>query len=286
MLKHFILVCLAFTLFCMNSCNEDSDNNVSSGNNFDKNFTYPLKVNSYWYYGTRNFVFNLRPDSINIYFSTDTLYGYGNANINNDTVINSDTLIQLQNVHSLSGHANSSVELYKQTDTGLVRVAYYSNAPNFGPFRQTNNLNFSFNGNNFNSLNELLGLVKGDYYQNDTALIYDDPPVKVLQCPLVENSEWNMINTGTVSINKKYLNFENVTVNAGTFYCLKIKKDFYYNSSVPDTGSVFYDYFSESGMIKRDLLIKDVNVSNSSGQTIGKIDIKEEAFLNLYNIAR
>lgn len=286
MIRIFSRICFTCCLICICSCNENSDNIVSSGNSNNKDFKYPLNINSYWHYGTRNFVFHLRPDSINIYFSTDTLYGYGNAKVKNDTVINSDTLIQIQNVHSLSGHANSSVEFYRQTDSGLVRVAYYSNASNFGPFRQMNNLNFSFNGNNFNSLSELIGFCKGEYSQSDTALVFDDPPVKVLKYPLTENSEWNMLNTGTYSVNKKYLNFENVTVNAGTFYCLKIKKDLYYNSSAPDTGYIFYDYFSESGMIKRDLLIKDVNVSNSSGQTIGKIDIKEESFLNIYNIAK
>lgn len=286
MLKNIKRVFLAYCLFCFCSCNENSVNDVSSENYGNKNFIYPLNVNSYWYYGTRNFLFNLRPDSINIYFSTDTLYGYGNANINKDTIINSDTLIQIQNVHSLSGHANSSVELFKQTDSGLVRVAYYSNSPNFGPFRQVFDLNFSLNGNNFSTLNELLEFFKNENYQIDTSLIFDDPPVKVLKYPLTENSEWNMINSGTADIYKKYLNFENVTVNAGTFFCLKIKKEFHYNSTSPDTGIVYHDYFSESGMIKRDLLIKDVNVSNSSGQTIGKINIKEESFLNLYNISR
>lgn len=286
MIKKISSLFFAYCLICLCSCNENSDNNISSENHNDDNFIYPLNLNSYWYYGTRNFVFNLRPDSINIYFSTDTIYGYGNSNITKDTVINSDTLIQIQNVYSLAGHANSSVELYKQTDTGLIRVAYYSNAPNFGPFRQSHNLSFSVKGVNFNSLYELLGFFKGENNQNDTALIFDDPPVKVLQYPLTENSEWNMINTGTVSIKKKYLNFENVTVNAGTFYCLKIKRDFYYNSPTPDTGNIYHDYFSESGMIKRDILIRDVNVSNSSGQTIGKIDIKEEAFLNLFYLER
>ncbi|HMQ67910.1 MAG TPA: hypothetical protein PKA90_02920 [Ignavibacteria bacterium] len=255
-------------------------------NNNNNDFKYPLNLNSYWYYGTRNFIFDLRPDSINIYFTTDTLYGYGNAKINKDTVVNSDTLTQIRNVHSLSGHPNSSVELFRQTDSGLVRAAYYSNASNFGPFRQMNNLIFSINGNNFSDLNELLGFVKNENYQADTSLIFDDPPITVLKYPLTLNTEWEMINSATLSINKRYVNFENVTVNAGTFYCLKIRKDFSFNKAIQDTGIVYYDYFSESGMIKRDILIKDVNVSNSSGQTIGKINIKEEAFLNLYYISK
>ena len=52
---------------------------------------------------------------------------------------------------------------------------------------------------------------------------------------------------------------------------------------MPDPHLIFYDYFSKDGMVKRDFTIKDVAVSNSSGQLIGYIDVKEEAFLNIFS---
>lgn len=278
------LILITLMAVCLYSCSDSTDNNVSpTQSNPERKFKYPVKLNSYWYYGTRNFIFNIRPDSINIYFSTDTIPGYGNSAFEKDTVVNSDTLTLFRNVLSTSGHAVTTNELYKQTDTGLIRIAHYTAGSNFGPFRSANNFSYSHNGKSFSDLNDLFEYFTGEHYQSDTSFYFDDPPVKVLQYPVTENTEWNFFNNGSSSINKTYLNYENVTVNAGTFFCIKLKRDLFYNS-VKDTNYIYYDYFSASGMVKRDILIKDVNVSNQFGQTIGKIDVKEEVFVNLYNI--
>jgi hypothetical protein len=246
------------------------------------NFKYPCSLNKIWYYSTKNYLTNLRPDSVRRYFSEDTIIGFGAAEFIRDTIINQDTLKVLRNSHSVTGHSHSTLELYRQSDTGLIRYAFYTNGTNFGPFRPVNNgLRFSLSGKSFNSINEIMS----DYYAAEflsDSLSLDNPPKTVLKYPISRNIEWELNSSGTTRVTKKYLDFENVTVHAGTFYCIKIKRDIYYNSAVPDLNYFFYDYFSKDGMIRRDILLKNVMVSNSKGQVIGFIDVREEAFLNLY----
>lgn len=271
--KIFILFCAVAALSC-------SDDSVNSNNipPADENFKYPYRTNALWYYTTRNFVTNLRPDSLNVYFSTDTTTGYGGAQFVKDSVVNGDTLKLLRNSHSTPQHGHTTLEYYKQTDTGLVRLAYYSEGTNFGPYRPlNNNIKLHFAGKNFSSTDELLEFHNADMSADDTVLVFDDPPVLTIKYPIAENSEWNFVIYGTTRITKKYDGFENVTVPAGTYHCAKIRRLWYYNSPTPDPRSISYDYFSKEGMMKRDLIIKDIIVSNSQGQPIGLIDVKEEA---------
>ena len=251
-------------------------------------FKYPTKLGSFWYYSTKNFIYNIRPDSLNVYFTTDTTTGIGSASFARDTIINSDTLRVLRNSHSEVGHSHTTIELYNQTDTGLVRIAFYSDGINFGPYRAYNNLKFAFHGRTFSSLNELTNFTKYERSSGDTTLYFDNPPLNVLKYPTVPGTEWNFIkygfNTDTTRITKKYTGYEMVSVPAGTFYCIKVKRDVYYNSPNPDPNYFYYDYFSDKGMVKRDFVLKDISIANSTGNIIGYIDVKEEAILNLYTL--
>lgn len=281
-IKYSLLILSAAFLF---SCSEDTINSITNNppdTTITDNFRYPYKLNSFWYYSTRNFVTNLRPDSLSIYFPADTINGLGSATFIKDTVINLDTLKLLRNSHSTEGHSHTTLEFYKQSDSGLIRIAVYSDGLNFGPYRSSDNLNYSFHGQTFNSLNELTLNLKYDEPDGDTTLYFDDPPIKVLKYPLFKNTEWGIINYGTTRITKKYTDFETVSLPAGNFYCLKVQRNVYYNSSTPDPNYFYYDYFSKYGMIKRDFLLKDVLVSNNNGDPIGYIDVREEDFINLY----
>ena len=223
-----------------------------------------------------------------VYFPRDTLTGAGGAIFLKDTVINQDTLRLLRNSHSDPGHGHATLELFRQTDTGLVRVAFYSDGVNFGPFRPNpNSVTLSFNGKNYHSLNEIFNYYKYDLIDNfsgDTTLIFDNPPKVAIKYPIVQNNEWifNIVNSATKQT-KKYTTFETVNSMGISYYCIKIQKQWYLDgSNNPDSRLIFYDYFSKEGMIKRDFIIKDIAINNSLGQLIGYIDAKDEAFLNFY----
>ena len=283
----FIKILLLSTSVLFFSCSEDS---VNPENIPQDNFTYPFSINSFWYYGTKNFVTNLRPDSLSSVFSTDTISGYGGATFLKDTIINNDTLRLFRNSHSDEVHAHTSLEFYKQTDSGLIRHAFYSNGTNFGPFRHEKKFTFSINGKEFHSARDLINFYNNDFninYDNpaeDSVLFFDNPPVTMVKYPVVTGTEWNFYSVLSIILTKKYLGYETIVSNDKSYYCVKIQKQWYNNNSlVPDSHLIFYDYFSKDGMVKRDFTIKDVAVSNSSGQLIGYIDVKEEAFLNIFS---
>ncbi len=266
------------------SCSEDmtgGNNPVTISPSQENNFRYPYDLNSFWYYTTRNFVTNLRPDSIITYYDTDTTFGVGGAVFVKDTIISSDTLRLLSNSHSESGHAHLTLEYFKQTDSGLIRIASYSEGASFGPF-STNEVNnkYEVNGQTYHSIRDLLDNYEYENFSN-AKLVFDDPPVTTLKYPIVQGLEWHLLSNGDTEIRKQYTDFETVTVRAGTFYCNKVKRNWYYNSVGPDPKIILYDYFSKDGMIKRDLIIKDILVFNSSGP-IGYLDVKEEIELNIY----
>ncbi len=284
-----MLILFLFSSFII-SCGDQNDeviNPTVEPTLNQNNFKYPYNINSFWYYTTRNFVTNLRPDSLSVYFGRDTLVGYGDASIVRDTVINGDTLRLLRNSHSEPAHSHTTLEYYKQTDSGLIRIAFYSDGVNFGPYRPLNtHLIYSVNGKTFNSLNEIYY-----YYNSDNSvsgsLIFDDPPTTAIKYPIVQNEEWNFITyisaADTTRITKTFTDFETLILPSGTFYCIKIQRNWYYSSPTPDTNYISFDYFSKEGMIKRDFRIKDILVSNTQGP-IGYIDVKEEANLNLYSL--
>lgn len=278
LLKFFTLLVFVISL----SCSDDSVNNNAPV--AQENFKYPFKTNSLWYYATKNFITSIRPDSIGIYFSTDTTGGYGGAQFIKDSVINGDTLKLLRNTHSTSQHSHTTLEYYKQSDSGLFRIAYYSEGTNFGPYRPTEEgLGFTFAGEKFSSLNDLLRFQNREFELDDTVLVFDDPPVLAIRYPIEENHEWNFVTFGTTRVTKKYAGYENVTVPEGTYLCAKIQRLWYFNSPTPDPNSISYDYFSKDGMMKRDMIIKDIIVSNELGQQIGLIDVKEEVEVLSYS---
>ncbi len=285
-MKTILQIITGLALTALISCQEDS---VINNNSQGPEFKYPYSINSFWYYTTRNFVTNLRPDSVGVYFTRDTAIGYGDAKFINDTIINQDTLRILRNNHSSGSHSHSTIELYKQTDTGLIRVAFFSDGANFGPHRPNqNSLRYSLNDKSFSSLGELFFYYRNDFlYDNsiDTVLIFDSPPVTALKYPVKQNTEWFFKNVSNTKFVKKYLNFENISVPSGLHHCIKIQKIWYMdNSPNPEPNLIHYDYFSKEGMVKRDLTVKDIKISNMNGVVIGYIDAKEEAGLNIYTL--
>lgn len=287
MKKIFLYIVTIFILTAFISCSEDI---VSTQPTPENNFMYPFEKETSWFYGTRNFITNIRIDSAENPFSTDSLTGYGDASFLRDTVIDQDTLRIFKNSHSEEGHAHSTYELYKQTDSGLIRFAYYSDGTNFGPFRPVENYRFSINSFSFNSLNEMFYYFyleninyKTENSNIDTTLIFDNPPVTALKYPITEGMEWHFKTIGITKFTKKYLNYVNVESAGNNYYCIKLQKFWYLNNSqTPEANIIYYDYFSKQGMVKRDFTIKDIAVSNQLGKVIGYIDAKEESFLYLY----
>lgn len=280
----FFLLCSSFYVSC-------SDENPATiiPESPSENFKYPYEINSFWYYSTYNYVTNYRPDSLRKIIADDTIVGNGIAEFSRDTIFNSDTLHLLKNTHSSEGHEHTTLELYKQSDTGLVRYAFYSSGTNFGPFRPLQ-LRFKIEKDDkeFASMTELLRWYENYTEQDntgDTTFIIDDPPINAIRYPISEGSEWSYLDYGATKIKKLYSGFEDVSTQAGSFHCAKIRRNWYFNfSTVPDSNFYLADYFSEYGMIKRDFRIKNVLVTTSTGEPLGYIEVVEESKLNIVTL--
>ncbi|MFZ1320871.1 MAG: hypothetical protein WAT71_04885 [Ignavibacteria bacterium] len=273
-------VSVLLILISISSCSDNSQN----GNNieYDENFKYPYSLNSFWYYSTKNAVINIRPDSLRQIYNGDTITGYGIASFINDTVIENKNVKILKNEYSLDGHSSMVREYFEQTDSGLIRLASLSSGSNLSPFR--GKYNYYINGKYFNSLNELSFGVKNDLQPNDSTVILDNPPVMTLKYPLEINYEWELINNGFVRILKKYSGFENINISGKNFHCMKISRNYYFSSNLPDENFITTDYFAAEGIVRRDLLIKNINVVNEIGTLLGYIDLSEKTTVNLYSI--
>lgn len=275
-----VIFCLLFV-----SCSEESDNPVSQ----EQNFTYPFNLSSSWYFGTKNFITNIRPDSIRAYFTNDTTTGYGGIIFLGDTVIFNDTLRLMRNNHSDPQHFHSSIELYKQTNSGLYRHAYFSEAFTFTPYRNgKERVYFKFRNKIYFSPEEILtGFKKdtdglSDY--NDSVLIIDTPPLLALKYPIVKNDIWLLKEFNNTKIFKQYLDYENINISGHNYYCMKIKKSYYFNNSgTPDENILYFDYFSKEGIVKKELSIKNISVFNKNAVLIGYIDTNEEDILNIFS---
>ncbi len=242
------------------------------------NFKYPFTNNSNWFHTTRNFVFNIRPDSIKHYFNTDTLIENGFSVLKNDTVINGVTYKIYKTDHSSTAHAYTSIEYFRQIDSGLLCSSTNVEGTGFGPF-SLNGSHILYNGKSFEDIRTLINFASGDNSENQIA-----PDLKCLQFPIVPGLMWFFRKIDAITDQyKKYLSYETVNSLTGNFNCIKIQRQNLLGG-IPDTNIVLFDFYSKVGILKRDYHLKNIQYTNSMGQVLGYFDVKDEVVLNSYFI--
>jgi hypothetical protein len=269
---------LFFILITINNC----DNPVKS-DNFDS--TFPLAIGNQWHYDRTLTTFNIRPysnitiDSTTLSISIDVeITGTESLeNINKAFVLLEKTEEEFRTYYSTSYYANS--------DSGLFLYAYKGGGTVLPKLPQ--NYSIRFKDIYFEQLSQIVP------YFNDTILpkaqlsdsiIYERFPVKVLQYPLSIGSQWLFGDIEIVTIYKKAISKEIVEVPAGKFDCYKIQYLYEPNEDYKWTNITSYDYVNQNGLIKRSVLIKDVEILNEQGQQIGLIDFKDEYLLTAYSL--
>ncbi|HCA42524.1 MAG TPA: hypothetical protein DEP28_04645 [Bacteroidetes bacterium] len=246
--------------------------NIPAGGNINpfENFRYPFSDNINWFYKYNNIIHNIRPDSIRQYITTDTIKGTGISIWSGDTTINGVTGKIFRSEHNEPNHSHSTIELFVQTDSGLISTYSGNTGRSFGPFSANLGNKFLFNGNIYESLNEII--TETNISQAYTAIKY---PVNI-------GDEWFLQRlSGNFNFYKKYIDVVNLSVPAGTFECIKIKKIVKNDSGVENNNYEYYDYLSVKGILKRDYNLKNIGFLNSQGEVIGYFDIKEEIEVNL-----
>lgn len=273
----FFSTVIFITVFLISGYN--NENPVTPNDPFE-NYRYPYQNGINWIYKFKTIIYNVRPDSAAAYVSPDTVNGTGVSIYTNDTVINGQTSKLLRSEHLTSLHGHYTIESFIQTDTGLISTFGGENGRSFGPYIPQRNIRFNFNNRDFQNIQDIFLQYRSGY--NTDFAIVDTTPVNCIKYPVAAGSEWYFTSFGAgMNVYKKYTGIVDVNTPAGNFQCMQIQKIF--RTSVQDTNLVFFDYLSDKGMIKRDYAVKNVAISNSSGQIIGYLDAKEEYLIELIN---
>ncbi|HRE41952.1 MAG TPA: hypothetical protein PLG90_11520 [Ignavibacteria bacterium] len=263
----FSVIILLFVI--ISGCSNDDNPAGVNTNPFD-NFRYPYTDNINWFYKYRNIIHNVRPDSIKQYITIDTIPGTGVSIWTGDTLIAGISGKIFRSEHNEPLHTHSTTEVFVQTDSGLVSIFAGSTGRSFGPFGANRWNKFLFNGNIYETLDEIY---------SEAVLIQSYNAIKY---PVNIGEEW-FLNRVSNNFNfyKKYDGLINLTVPAGTFECMKIKKIVRNDIGVENLNYEYFDYLSENGIVKRDYNLKNIGFLNSEGVVIGFFDIKEEVEVNL-----
>ena len=245
-------------------------------------FVYPMEIGNQWEYHRVITLFNFRPDSItNINLYPDTIDLQVIVKIENKQTLG-NTTDTYKFVESADSLFLDSESYYSNNEDGLYLQAYKSPGTMFPKSGLNSPLKYKENSfsNIFNFRHFILYPVRHTSYQLDS-LHYEDPPILIIKYPYQIGEQWHFRSeAGLFQIDKKIIHKENVTVPPGRYECYKIQ--YLYDLDLDnqwDDGIEFYDYLGKEGLLKRTLLVRDIQVMDENAQLIGLLDYKEESVL-------
>ena len=279
MKNYLVLFYILFILLAIISC----DNPLKSD---DYDSFYPLAIGNQWHYDRSLKTFNIRSDSnaaidsMTLFISVDIeITGTESLeNINKAFVFLQKTEEDFRTYYSTSYYANS--------DSGLFLYAYKGDGMVLPKPHQ--NYSIRFKDIYFEQLSQIAPYFNDNILPKTVlsdSIIYEKPPVKVISYPLSIACLWLFRNIEITTIYKKVISKETVEVPAGKFDCYKIQYLYDSNGNGEWGNNItFYDYVNQNGLIKRSVLIKDVELLNEEGQLIGLIDFEDESLLTAYSL--
>ncbi|MBE2217378.1 MAG: hypothetical protein IAE90_04185 [Ignavibacteria bacterium] len=264
----FVILIVFYLTIILVSCGEDSTPGITNPPEpvDSSQFYYPKKPDSRWNYTRIQSVENIRPDSINRYFTSYPLTSTGYIKILYDTLIAGETLKVFLEEFSDSTGTLTSRRYYKMDTTSMVSFAYRGVGGTTMPFRPGfGGVSINFERNGIDMWQSTYGIRGAD----DSLIFEEDRPV-VLKYPVVTGKEWIFRALGSTVFTKRYTGFENVHIDTAVYACMKVQRTLSNQSNY-----VLYDYVSKYGQVKRDYLFKNSQVTNMFGQTIGYVDYRD-----------
>ncbi len=271
--KMFVVLAL---LAALPACSDDDP--AGPGDDF----AYPLNLGIKWEY-TREFSsFNFRPDTAAVAIADTTVLSTVSIEIiRTEKLPGSITAHVLREQHREGDRVvQDSESFYANQDDGLYLYAY--KGPGHVRPKQSAGRHIYFKGRYFRSAREIASFlekaVAGALARSDS-MIFEDPPLKALPNPIEVGAQWVYRSEGKPwRIDKKVVaGKEKVRVPAGEFECYKIQ----WLHDIDGDGEwdpeiQFFDYVSPQGLIKRDVLFKDlIWLGPDSPEPIGKFDSRD-----------
>lgn len=264
-IQSFIIILFA-AVFLYSCGSDDTVTNTPPPEPVDtSDFQYPFTIGSYWNYTLTVSAENVRPDSIQYYFSSYPLTGHGHTEILYDTIVQIGGPVRVIYDRLILGNDTAASRYYyTNNENSMVCYGYRGSTSASFPFRKLNEKYYPAG---------LLSTGIENLSASDTFMVIN-PPVIVLKYPVIKNTEWIMFDLGSSNISKKYTSWENYHIDTATIACIKSQRIWSNNSDW-----VLYDYYSKYGQMKRDYLFRNVQFRNNLGITIGYYDKRE-----VYNV--
>jgi len=245
-------------------------------------FIYPIEIGYKWEYSKELSPINFRPDTLNIPSYLDTT---ATVIINIERKETIFDTIQTYVFHEVLTEGNEQYEdekYYNNLDDGLYYYAYRGGG--YMTPKSNSRGKIFFKGRSFNSIREITSFIEealpNKFTISDT-LIYEIPPIQSIKYPLETGSQWIIRQSGNPwRMDKKVLGKETVKVPAGNFNCYKIQWLYDIdNNGEWDNDIIFYDYICYKGLIRRYILIKDMEWRGENNEYLGLFDFKDESVL-------
>lgn len=259
------------------------DNPTASEEN---SFVYPLKIGNKWEYTREVSTLNFRPDTVGVApADTNTISSVSTVEIVRTETLSGPvkTYVLYETVAEEGSNASESESFYSNQAEGFYFHAYRC-AGQVLP-KSSVKKRLYFKGGYFSNIREITSLIEDAVLNSCVGLdsiIYEVPPLKSLPYPVEIGAQWLYRSEGNpFKIEKKVVAQDSVTVPAGNFYCFKIQ----WLLDVDNDGEVdreieFFDYICSEGLIRRNILFKDLLVTGESGpEPIGKIDVEDDSQL-------
>jgi len=281
-----ILALIAMLTFILSACNKDEPEIKPLNESFTQ---YPVQADNHWSY-KRIMTFETE-DTIPML--PDSIISYHYVEVTGEYLLN-DTLLTWEFVENIT-NSNQNVNIIKvyftNEDSGLFYHANIGSSltiPIKGGFKIKLRKNLF---DNFEVLNsKLAGSIASMGYPNtktDTVpggdiIFYENPPVRSLKYPLFVNDIWTYRQYSFAGqISKKVLGEEMVSTEAGIFTCYKVKM-IYENPTYQNIEIL--DYICSKGLVKREVNIANLELTDEEGNTIGIFDSHEKSILTEFKL--
>ncbi|MCK4306657.1 hypothetical protein KAW50_00355 [candidate division WOR-3 bacterium] len=238
------LVCFLFLLSCSRDYPILKEMNVR----------FPLSSGNWWVLSREwKIVFN--PPSQESRFSRDSIHW---EIVDKDIFHSYSSYVLKNELYEERGRYFYSLDWYTDNwngNDGLYNIGYWNAGGGLAPAKSKYKL--LFRGKEFNSPEEIFEWVQGfKSCKGDTHVRI--PPRKVLEYPLAIGKEWVSFDDAWLQT-RKVVDKETVTTPAGSFSCYKIE----IIGEVWKDGGIWYDWFSNEGLVKRYFWFKGIWVDEN-----------------------
>ncbi len=176
-----------------------------------------------------------------------------------------------------------SAEAYYQLKAdGLYQVAYRGSGITLP--RERSGFQFSFLGKSFASARELSDFLQQRFILSSStvdSVIIEQPPAKVLPNPLAIGLTWLFRDVPELfRIEKTIAGLADLETPAGKFRTYRVHYLYHPNSPDVTTDNIeLTDFIGEAGLIRRLLIIKNVQATTQEGTGTSYFDVKDDAIL-------